>query len=769
MCVSASGARAEEESNSLSSYSPDFKGQAAVALSSPHQQQALALSPPLLSLSFTLHPFSLSSHTAVTRGQCTCCYYYFCFNCYSRSTCCTLCRVHLSEGKFVSGALDSRDELTATMSKSTAIQCSDLPINGKTSHHQHQHPSPSSPFEPPLAPPPSQYGRNSTFNPSSRKLQHQHSCISLSPSSDSIRRQKYALSKCNNPAFSQSVPHISSSNSSSTVSTSTCTGSKKSSPCCTYCSDCCNGSLHSNINNNNNNHSSNNNHILKSNAGKSYHQQHVFPPSSSTSSSSCKQQGSSPSAGIYYASNGVTVGNNYINCHSNSSKRYQQQKYLIHLQHAQAAPGLQAILLAPTTTKFSPSANANYTGFSGGGTINNGGHGYSSHQQVTFSPAWPTLPRSNSNTSSSHGHCHRNCHHLPCHPHLSPSCNHQSSNQLTNLPSHSLTQGKRSTSSSKSSPSPPQFTSSSTTSPSSSQKAQCHCYYTHPSVSFNPYECQEHSSPQCNSKFHQINLHNQHHQQKQVNGQSLQWHSNQQVPATANSSNRQVLQNNAITSTKSNTGKYTLPPPPPCHPPPPPPPILSTFSGKDKSSPTSSKPTASTSVKRCSVTFDTSTTKLPVTMDTYTDSQCCNGAIVSAVDYDGNSTGSNTSNSSGIGSASNYSCTGSNSVPSTASSNCTEDNLTICNKSKVRSSISSGDSSNSSSLAPVSERSSDSEYSTDGQGKLDQDLTYGPLDELDVTQYLIYNSPYENGYEIKGGNVDALIVKATEVSGNGKG
>lgn len=677
------------------------------------------------------------------------------------------------------------------MSKSTGIQCTtDLPIGCKTtSHNQHPSSSPSTSTSSCSSTTLQLHhhhaahhnGRNtSTFKqPSpSRKLQHQMSCVSICPTSDAIRRQKFALAKINNPGFSQSVPHISHShsNGSATVSTSTSTSNKNSSlssssstSCCTYCSDCCNNSTHNNVNNNNKNHQ----HLIhhhqqqqnyKVNGKIVTQPQHVLYPS---------KQSSSPSNGIYYASNGVTtVGNNYINCHNNG-KRYQQQKYLINLQHAQAVPSLQAILLAPTTTKFSSSTNANYSGFCGGGTINNGGHGYSSHHQVTFSPAWPTLPRSNSSSGSSHGHCHhRNCHQLPLNSHLDTCNHHQTSssshNQLTNLPSHSYTTQTKKSNSKSSSSSPPQLP--------SPQKAQCHFYYNNPSVaSFNSYECQDHtSSSQCNSKYHQFNLHNQHHhqQQKQVNGQSLQWHNNQQIPAstaTTDNRNHQVLHNNAISSASGNTSvKYTLP-------------TLSTFSGKEKSSSSSSSCslknitststiTTTSSTKRSSVTFEPTSKLHSCTMDTYSDAAGTNGGIVS-VDYDGNSTGSNTSTSSGIGSSSNYSCSnGSTNVPSVGS-NCTVDDLAKCNKSKIRSSISSGDSSNSSSLAPVSERSSDTEYSTDGQGggKLDQDLTYGPLDELDVSQYLVYNiSSEEHGYEIKGGKVDALIVKATEVSGSGK-
>ena len=42
-----------------------------------------------------------------------------------------------------------------------------------------------------------------------------------------------------------------------------------------------------------------------------------------------------------------------------------------------------------------------------------------------------------------------------------------------------------------------------------------------------------------------------------------------------------------------------------------------------------------------------------------------------------------------------------------------------------------------------------------------------PLEDLDVTRFLIFKSPDEEGPEIKGGPPDALLVKATEVSKNG--
>ena len=48
------------------------------------------------------------------------------------------------------------------------------------------------------------------------------------------------------------------------------------------------------------------------------------------------------------------------------------------------------------------------------------------------------------------------------------------------------------------------------------------------------------------------------------------------------------------------------------------------------------------------------------------------------------------------------------------------------------------------------------------------DECQGPLDEIDVSPYLVYKNPDDDGPEIRGGIVDVLIVKATEVSKNGK-
>jgi hypothetical protein len=44
----------------------------------------------------------------------------------------------------------------------------------------------------------------------------------------------------------------------------------------------------------------------------------------------------------------------------------------------------------------------------------------------------------------------------------------------------------------------------------------------------------------------------------------------------------------------------------------------------------------------------------------------------------------------------------------------------------------------------------------------------GPLDELDVAQWLVFKKPEEEGPEIRGGHIDALIVHATKANKNGK-
>jgi len=45
---------------------------------------------------------------------------------------------------------------------------------------------------------------------------------------------------------------------------------------------------------------------------------------------------------------------------------------------------------------------------------------------------------------------------------------------------------------------------------------------------------------------------------------------------------------------------------------------------------------------------------------------------------------------------------------------------------------------------------------------------FSVLDEIDVSHHIINKNPSEEGPEIRGGAIDALIVKATEVSKNGK-
>ena len=53
------------------------------------------------------------------------------------------------------------------------------------------------------------------------------------------------------------------------------------------------------------------------------------------------------------------------------------------------------------------------------------------------------------------------------------------------------------------------------------------------------------------------------------------------------------------------------------------------------------------------------------------------------------------------------------------------------------------------------------------EGKLNITEQEGPLQEMDVNQFLILKSAEEEGPDIKGGPLDALVVKATEVSKNG--
>ncbi len=71
------------------------------------------------------------------------------------------------------------------------------------------------------------------------------------------------------------------------------------------------------------------------------------------------------------------------------------------------------------------------------------------------------------------------------------------------------------------------------------------------------------------------------------------------------------------------------------------------------------------------------------------------------------------------------------------------------------------------SLVPSSESgiSSQSELTRTEPEELQQ---FSALDETDVSHYIITKNPSEEGPEIRGGTIDALIVKATEVSKNGK-
>ncbi|RWS27410.1 rap guanine nucleotide exchange factor 1-like protein [Leptotrombidium deliense] len=47
--------------------------------------------------------------------------------------------------------------------------------------------------------------------------------------------------------------------------------------------------------------------------------------------------------------------------------------------------------------------------------------------------------------------------------------------------------------------------------------------------------------------------------------------------------------------------------------------------------------------------------------------------------------------------------------------------------------------------------------------KFEDEVPTGPLDELDVTEYLVYKKEGDDGPDIRGGPVDALVVKASEV------
>lgn len=63
--------------------------------------------------------------------------------------------------------------------------------------------------------------------------------------------------------------------------------------------------------------------------------------------------------------------------------------------------------------------------------------------------------------------------------------------------------------------------------------------------------------------------------------------------------------------------------------------------------------------------------------------------------------------------------------------------------------------------------SSQSESIRTDVGDFEQSV-YNVLDEMDVSSFLIYKTAGDDGPEIRGGPVDALIVKATEVSKNGE-
>lgn len=41
------------------------------------------------------------------------------------------------------------------------------------------------------------------------------------------------------------------------------------------------------------------------------------------------------------------------------------------------------------------------------------------------------------------------------------------------------------------------------------------------------------------------------------------------------------------------------------------------------------------------------------------------------------------------------------------------------------------------------------------------------MDEIDVSQWLVFKKPEEEGPDIRGGNLDALIVHATKANKNG--
>jgi hypothetical protein len=44
----------------------------------------------------------------------------------------------------------------------------------------------------------------------------------------------------------------------------------------------------------------------------------------------------------------------------------------------------------------------------------------------------------------------------------------------------------------------------------------------------------------------------------------------------------------------------------------------------------------------------------------------------------------------------------------------------------------------------------------------------GPMDEVEVSQWLVFKKPEEDGPDIRGGHLDALIVHATKANKNGR-
>ncbi len=71
---------------------------------------------------------------------------------------------------------------------------------------------------------------------------------------------------------------------------------------------------------------------------------------------------------------------------------------------------------------------------------------------------------------------------------------------------------------------------------------------------------------------------------------------------------------------------------------------------------------------------------------------------------------------------------------------------------------------------PVSPtRDSDShKESVNGAAESNFEFQPDPLAEIDVTQWLVFKRPDEDGPEIRGGHPDALIVLATKANKNGK-